>query len=189
MESGAAAASAPRRSGAAGPALSSLAHLAALRLEPVAQPAPRKRTNRSHSVINSSVPGTGGGGRRRGAGAAARTGASLPPDFTPRRRAPPARRGGEAAPSAQLAAAARALPGLRELGVLWACDRAIRPRPPAPLAPRPARSASRMGNRSGSTAAARAPSARWQRYLAGAAGGQRWGKAEAGGGSCTGSGP
>lgn len=110
MESGAAAASAPRgwrrrllragaeeRRGAEGPALSSLPHPAALRLEPVAQPAPHKCINSSHIMINSSVPVTRGGGTRRGAGAGERQGARERPfhrSSPPRRRAPPARREG-----------------------------------------------------------------------------------------------
>lgn len=115
-------AAAPRRRGAEGPALSSLPHPAALRLEPLAQPAPQKCINSNHIMINSSVPVTRGGGTRRGAGAGERQGARERPFH--RSSAPGAglrQRGG----CAELPVPCQVCGG----GVLRAGDRAISPPP------------------------------------------------------------
>lgn len=71
--------------GSSAPELSSRPQPAALRREPVAQPARRERINSGRIMINASTPPAGGGGGRRGAagGRAGRTAASLLTGFIP----------------------------------------------------------------------------------------------------------
>lgn len=219
MESGAAGASAPRgwrrrlpagaegsgaeRSGAEGPALSSRLHPAALRLEPVAQPAPHKCINSSHIMINSSVPVTRGGGTRRGAGAGERQRARERPfarsSHTPHPSPTGAglrQRGGRG--RGRGAAAARALPGLRERegdSSGQVTGRSLTPPTPPRAAGTPGSPAGASrphapparGTVGASTGATRAAPARWRRDRAPS--GQRPGKGEETAGRCEGSTP